>query len=34
MSDPLSPIAGVLPRLAIAIVLCALIWLGTFWAMS
>ena len=32
MVDPLSPTAGVLPRLLAAVFLCALVWLGVFWA--
>jgi hypothetical protein len=32
MQDPFSPIAGVLPRLALALLLVAAVWAGVFWA--
>lgn len=33
MVDPLSPLAGVLPRLVAALVLCGLVWLGVAWSL-
>ena len=32
MVDPLSPVAGVLPRLAVALLLVGLVWMAVFWA--
>ena len=34
MVDPLSPTAGLWPRLLLALVLCAAVWLGVAWALS
>ncbi len=34
MIDPLSPTAGVLPRLAAALLLVALVWLGVLWSLA
>lgn len=34
MTDPLSPVSGVLPRLALAIALCAVVWLAVAWALQ
>lgn len=33
MTDPLSPHAGLLPRLALAAALAALAWTGVAWAL-
>jgi hypothetical protein len=34
MIDPLSPLAGLRPRLALALVLVAVLWLGVAWALA
>ena len=34
MIDPLSPLAGLGPRLALVFVLVAAIWLGVAWALA
>jgi hypothetical protein len=34
MVDPLSPTAGVWPRLTLALLLCVAVWLGVIWALS
>ena len=33
MIDPLSPLAGVLPRLIAALLLCAFVWAGVAWSL-
>jgi hypothetical protein len=33
MIDPLSPLSGVLPRLALAVSLCAVLWLVVLWGL-
>jgi len=34
MIDPLSPLAGLGPRLVLALVLVAVLWLGVAWALA
>ena len=34
MRDPLSPLAGLGPRLALALLAVALLWLGVAWALA
>lgn len=34
MIDPLSPLAGLVSRLALALALLAVIWLGVAWALA
>jgi len=34
MIDPLSPLAGLAQRLALALALVAVIWLGVAWALA
>jgi hypothetical protein len=34
MMDPLSPLAGLTSRLALFLVLAAVIWLGVAWALA
>ena len=34
MIDPLSPLSGLGPRLALALVLVAVLWLGVAWALA
>lgn len=34
MIDPLSLASGLAPRLALALALCALLWLGVWWVLA